>query len=205
METNGRRQFMQKVLGFVTMAGVRLYPLYGLVGSAYANAQNLLKGIKPPDPGNSVTPLNRFQTMGTVHYDADIRTWRLEISGNIKHPLKLTYQEIIGLPAIEKKVDLVCPGFFINHGIWKGVSIKPLLDRAVAADNAAKVIVSGHDGDLTKKETFPLEDILSDRVFFAHTVNGVVLPEKHGYPLRVVAEGYNGDDWVKYVYELKVV
>ena len=27
-------------------------------------------------------------------------------------------------------------------------------------------------------------------------------PEKHGFPLRVVAEGYYGDDWVKYVYKM---
>jgi hypothetical protein len=58
---------------------------------------------------------------------------------------------------------------------------------------------------LFAKEEFPMKDLLSDKVFFAHTVNGVALPEKHGYPLRVVAEGYNGDDWVKYVYEMEVV
>ena len=47
--------------------------------------------------------------------------------------------------------------------------------------------------------TFPLEDILSDRVFLAYGVNSVTLPQKHGFPLRLVAEGYPGSDWVKYV------
>jgi DMSO/TMAO reductase YedYZ molybdopterin-dependent catalytic subunit len=33
-------------------------------------------------------------------------------------------------------------------------------------------------------------------------VNNQVLPGKHGFPLRVVAEGYYGGDWVKYVYKV---
>lgn len=83
--------------------------------------------------------------------------------------------------------------------------MKPLLEMAQAAENATKVTVLGHNDDLTKTEEFPMEDILSNKVFFAHTVNGVALPEKHGYPLRIVAEGYLGDDWVKYVYAMKVI
>jgi DMSO/TMAO reductase YedYZ molybdopterin-dependent catalytic subunit len=30
-------------------------------------------------------------------------------------------------------------------------------------------------------------------------VNGQALPEKHGFPLRVVPEGHYGDAWAKYV------
>jgi sulfoxide reductase catalytic subunit YedY len=39
-------------------------------------------------------------------------------------------------------------------------------------------------------------------VFLAYQVNGQALPKKHGFPLRVVAEGYYGGDWVKYVYKV---
>ena len=39
----------------------------------------------------------------------------------------------------------------------------------------------------------------SDKVFPAYRINGEVIPVKHGFPLRVVAEGYYGYDWVKYV------
>jgi sulfoxide reductase catalytic subunit YedY len=41
-------------------------------------------------------------------------------------------------------------------------------------------------------------------VFLATHVNGTVLPRKHGFPLRVVAEGYYGSEWVKYVGKLTV-
>ena len=51
---------------------------------------------------------------------------------------------------------------------------------------------------------YPIEDVLSDTVFLAYGVNGKTLPQEHGFPLRVVAEGTYGSDWVKYVYGLEV-
>lgn len=54
------------------------------------------------------------------------------------------------------------------------------------------------------EEKFPIADILSDKVFLAFGVNGQTLPKKHGYPLRVVAEGYHGSVWVKYVNRVKL-
>ena len=46
--------------------------------------------------------------------------------------------------------------------------------------------------------------ILSNNVFLAYQVNGEPLPRRHGFPLRTVAEGYYGYDWVKYVYKITV-
>ena len=41
-----------------------------------------------------------------------------------------------------------------------------------------------------------------DKVFLAYEVNGEPLPGRKGFPLRVMAEDYYGDDWVKYVYRM---
>ncbi len=49
-----------------------------------------------------------------------------------------------------------------------------------------------------------MEDVLSEKVFLAYRVNGEQLPKKHGFPLRTVAEGYYGYDWVKHVYRVSV-
>ena len=46
---------------------------------------------------------------------------------------------------------------------------------------------------------FLLEDVRSGKVFLAWQVNGEPLPEKHGFPLRVIAEDYYGARWLKYV------
>jgi DMSO/TMAO reductase YedYZ molybdopterin-dependent catalytic subunit len=68
-----------------------------------------------------------------------------------------------------------------------------------AEENVTHVTVQGPRGAIEKVERFPLQDILSNKVFLAYEVNGQNLPQKHGFPLRIVAEGYYGDDWVKYV------
>ena len=53
-------------------------------------------------------------------------------------------------------------------------------------------------------ETFSIDYVIAGEVFLAYEVNGVPLPRKHGYPLRIVAGDYYGDDWIKYVYEMKI-
>lgn len=52
--------------------------------------------------------------------------------------------------------------------------------------------------------SYPLADILSDKIFLVYQVNGKDLPRRHGFPLRVVAEDYYGSDWVKYVTKVSV-
>jgi sulfoxide reductase catalytic subunit YedY len=48
----------------------------------------------------------------------------------------------------------------------------------------------------------PLADVDNGKVILAYAVNGEILPRKHGFPLRLVAEDYYGHDWVKYVYRM---
>jgi sulfoxide reductase catalytic subunit YedY len=48
-------------------------------------------------------------------------------------------------------------------------------------------------------DQFNLEDVRSNKVFLAYEVNGKVLPQKHGFPLRAVAEDSYGSTWTKYV------
>ena len=151
-----------------------------------------------------ITPLKDFGIMGLSDYEVDLKKWRFEISGRVKSPLKLTYSEIISLPSIEKEVLLNCPGFFFNRGQWKGISMKPILEKAKIEKEATHVTFSGPEGQHEKISEFPIEHILSNRVFLAYGVNGETLPQKHGFPLRVVAASYVGDEWVKYVYKMKL-
>lgn len=146
-----------------------------------------------------VTPLEDFGTMGLTDYAANLDTWRLEVTGHVKEPLSLNYSQLIGLPSIERKVLLICPGFFANHGTWKGISIKELLRRAEVKGGVTHITIRGPKGPYAKVVRYPIEDILADKVFLTYAVNGKVLPQKHGFPLRVVAEDYYGYDWVKYV------
>ena len=77
-----------------------------------------------------------------------------------------------------------------------------LLEMARVSPDATHVYFSGPKENYEKTERFPMADILSDKVFLAYGANGSVLPKKHGFPLRVVAQDYYGGDWVKYVYKV---
>jgi DMSO/TMAO reductase YedYZ molybdopterin-dependent catalytic subunit len=54
------------------------------------------------------------------------------------------------------------------------------------------------------KVVLPLNVVQQDGVFLAHTVNGQVLPAKHGYPLRLVVRGNYGYDWTKWVKRIEI-
>lgn len=210
-----RRQFINLILGFLSVLGLVFSPIANGVRVVFAKAKKLilpkgtrmdsLVGKNPAtlDTRNlDLTPMQEFGTMGLSDHDVDLKKWRLEIGGQIQRPLKFTYDQIVEMPSIERNVLLICPGVFAYHARWEGISVAQLLKKVGIASGVTHVTFSGPYGTYEKTERFPIEDILADKVFLAYGVNGSVLPEKHGFPLRVVAEDHYGAEWVKYVYKI---
>ena len=83
--------------------------------------------------------------------------------------------------------------------------MKRLLKLLQVKSGATDIVFSSPSGTSPRKETFPLKLVKSNQVFLAYQVNGEILPEKHGFPLRVVAEGAFGSTWTKYVDSFEVV
>jgi DMSO/TMAO reductase YedYZ molybdopterin-dependent catalytic subunit len=207
-----RRDFASLILG-VLGASALFGPVGAVARRAWAASKKVLTrattrqsliGENPADLDTTdlpVTSLDEFETMGSTDRAVDLATWRLEVAGVVKRPGSFTYAELTALPTIEREVLLICPGFFANHGRWKGVSIARLLRQADVDPTATQVTIEETGG---KSARYPLADVLSDKVFLATHVNGTALPRKHGFPLRVVAEGYYGAEWVKYAGKLTV-
>ena len=152
----------------------------------------------------NITPLDDFKTMGITNHKTDLNIWRLGIEGWVERPFYLTYSQILALPAFERNVLLICPGFFANNGRWKGISLIPLLEKAKIKEGTTMVSFSGPEGIYERTQSFHLKDVLSNKVFLAYGVNGKPLPMKHGFPLRVVAQGHYGFNWIKYVHKVSV-
>ena len=215
-----RRQFLKKISNAVVFLGIIYIPFASGIKWAWGKTKKIIlpKGTQrealiqknPADLDTrnlEITPINNFETMGLVDHRVTLSEWHLEVTGHVETMAILTYQQITALPYIQRNVLLICPGFFANHGQWRGISIKELLTIAELKEGATHVTIRGPQSPYEKVESvqrFPLTDINSDRVFLAYQVNGEILPEKHGFPLRVVAEGYYGYDWIKYVYRLTV-
>jgi sulfoxide reductase catalytic subunit YedY len=208
-----RRHFFKKMIRFLAGIGLFFSPLSTAVQRAWAKTKRIVlpKGTKMSKLVNSnpatldtrnleVIPLEDFETMGLTDHQVNLDQWRLEITGAVQKPLKLTYAQLLKLPPIERNVLLICPGFFTNHGRWKGISIAQLLKLAEAEEGITHVSVRGPEGRYAKLERFPITEIISNQVFLAYQVNGQELPRKHGFPLRTVAEDHYGSEWVKFVH-----
>ena len=158
------------------------------------------------DPQNlDITPISEFGTMGQTRYELDLNNWRMEISGRLKQPGGFSHADLIGRTSFNRKVLLICPGVFAYYADWTGISLMDMLVEAGLDPSADRVEISGPEGSRRESKTFPMEDVRNGKILLAHGVNGVPLPEAHGYPLRVVAEGYYGHDWVKYADRIRVL
>ena len=217
MAKTSKRKFLKVSIRFI--AGIVLFtgPLFSRVRLVYAKIQKIIlpknfprKDLIDKNPANldtrnlNLTPLDEFETMGITNHKTNLNTWRLRIEGRVERPLYLTYSQILALPAFERNVLLICPGFFANNGRWKGISLIPLLQKAKIKDAATLVSFSGPEGIFEKSGSFHLKEVLSNKIFLAYGVNGKPLPIKHGFPLRVVAQGHYGSYWVKYLYKITV-
>ena len=213
-----RRQFIKSAIAFLSGLGALFSTIGVWLAKAYAQTKRILlpKGtdlssLSSKNPAEldtrdlEVRPLEDFEIMGLSDHEVDLQSWRLIIDGNVAEPTRLTYSQLVELPSIERKVLLICPGFFANHGSWKGVSLMTVLNLARMKADTTHIGVSGPQGRYEKAERFPIADISKDKVFLAYEVNGEKLPRKHGFPLRIVAEDYYGDDWVKYVYKIEAI
>jgi sulfoxide reductase catalytic subunit YedY len=215
--SQNRRNFIKKTIRFVAGIGLFFSPIQAALQNAYAKTKRFIlpkdtkmTGLINKNPATldtrnlEVIPLKDFETMGLTDHQVDLNTWRLEVTGKVKKPLNLTYSQLLALPVIEKNVLLICPGVFTNHGRWKGISVLELLKMAEAGAGITHVTFRGPEGSYEKVERFEMTEIVSHKVFLAYQVNGRVLPRKHGFPLRIVAEDHYGSSWVKYVYKIEV-
>lgn len=119
----------------------------------------------------------------------------------MKRPLSLGYDQILKYPSLAEVVLLIYPGFFVNNGRWTGINLKELIKEAQVRQDAKYVDINGAHG---KGVRIPLKTIYQKRTFLAYCVNGEILPQKHGFPFRLVYEDTYGSDWVKYANEIVV-
>ena len=184
------------------------------IQTAWASGRNILPkgfpraelmGMNPAEIDSrnlEIDPVGQFGTMGPTDLAIDMGAYRLRVTGEVRVPLSLSYDEILRLPSITENVLLVCPGFFANHGRWTGVPLKAFLDKAQLKEGADFVDIKGGREKVVR---IRVESIDRRKIFLAYRVNGETLPQKHGFPLRLVFEDVYGDEWVKYVNEIVVL
>ncbi len=122
-------------------------------------------------------------------------TWRLDITGLVDTPYRLSYDELLAMPMVEHDITLACVsnevgGDLIGAARWQGVPVADLLRRAGPRAEADMVLSSGPDGFCAST---PLQVLLDGRTaLVAVAMNGEPLTSVHGFPARLVTPGLYG-------------
>ncbi|MEL6508788.1 MAG: sulfite dehydrogenase [Pseudomonadota bacterium] len=151
--------------------------------------------------------------------------YRLMINGLVDRPLVFTYADLERFPRENHVYFCECAantgmewagaqlnGVQFTHGMihnmeYSGVSLRTLLEEAgldTAGDLADKwVFVEGADAS-SNGRSIPMEKALDD-VLVAFKANGEALRKEHGYPVRLVVPGWEGNMWVKWIRRIEVM
>ncbi len=131
----------------------------------------------------------------------DIKTYYLEVTGKVNNPLRLTIDDLRCMPRVQARPKLVCPGFFEDVANWAGTPLKHILQMAKLRPDAKTIDLISADG---YSMTVPIKIALADKNFLAYEWEGKYLPELHGFPLRAIFPGMEGNRWVKWLIKIDV-
>ena len=125
--------------------------------------------------------------------------WRLRIRGEVERETNLSYDEVLDLGGAVRQATLDCTGGWYTVQNWGGVPVAGLLEQAGLKDGAGSLLFRSTTG---YSRRFPLDK--AGDLLLATRVEGEKLSVGHGFPLRLVAPGYRGYGWVKWIDELEV-
>jgi DMSO/TMAO reductase YedYZ molybdopterin-dependent catalytic subunit len=124
-------------------------------------------------------------------------SYRLELRGLVARPLRLPLAELQAGDQLVATLD--CTGGFYSRQRWSGVRLAHLLDRAGPLPAASHVRVISHTG---YRWSFGMRDARS--LLLATGVGKEALSHEHGAPVRLVAPGRRGFEWVKWVVRIEL-
>ena len=93
-------------------------------------------------------------------------------------------------------------GEFISTAKWEGVPLKALLEEVGLSTNAYDVVFRAADD---YSDSIRVERALAGDVLVAHTMNGVPLPQAHGFPAWIIVPGIKGMKSVQWLTEIELV
>ncbi|HSL12731.1 MAG TPA: molybdopterin-dependent oxidoreductase [Nitrososphaeraceae archaeon] len=158
---------------------------------------------------SEITPTYLFYRIdiNPIIPEVDVNSWNLLIKGMVDTPLKLSYEEIKSMSAIEEFVTLECisnkiGGDLIGTALWKGVRLKDILEKAKILPGVQYIVFRCSDG---YDVGIPLNKGLMNETILAYEMNLAPLTSKHGFPVRAIVPGLYGMMNPKWITEIELV
>jgi len=191
-----------------------------------------LRNVDPSNAINSKTPLDKLVGVITptdLHYershsgvpDLDPAKHRLLIHGFVARALVFTVNDLKAMPSVSRTHFIECTGngwenwkqadpdvtVQNTHGLvstneWTGVPLRFLVGLAGKDRNADWMLAEGGDGAGVDR-SIPLTDEILDEAFVAYGQNGEPLRPAHGFPMRLIMPGFEGNLHIKWLRRLE--
>ncbi len=128
----------------------------------------------------------------------NLDTYKLSIDGEVEKPASISWNEFLALPKTVSISDFHCvEGWSVLDCRWEGVHIKEI-ERIVKPRDVAKAVTftcaDNYKTSLYREELAPAD------VLLAYKLNGEVLEEGYGFPVRLVVPSkyaYKSALWVE--------
>ncbi len=115
----------------------------------------------------------------------DLEGWRLEVTGEVRSPVRLTWEDVLGLPSAEIEFDAHCVTRWSRLGMrCRGVHWRELA-RLTRPTPEAKFILA-HAHEYSYSANLPITAVEDDRALIAYEIEGEPLDPEHGWPLRLL-------------------
>lgn len=205
-----RRQLLTRVVfGIAALAigggGVVVFGRTPAAATVSGKRGRVGNGGLPPE----VTANDDFYSVSKNFVDPIVseQGWKVQIGGLVERPYSLSLAEIKGLPSVTEYRTLNCisneiGGDLISNASWKGVRLKDLLETAGVKPGAVDLVLRARDG---YTDSFPIAKALTPEVLAVYEMNGEQLPDKHGFPLRLLVPDIYGMKNVKWITNIDVV
>jgi sulfane dehydrogenase subunit SoxC len=191
-----------------------------------------LRNVDPGNAINSKTPLNKLVgiiTPSDLHYershsgvpDLDPARHRLLIEGSVQKPLVLTVDDLKAMSSVSRIHFIECTGngwenwkkadptltVQNTHGListneWTGVPLRFLIELVGKHRSSNWMLAEGGDGAGVDR-SIPLTDEIMDDAIVAYGQNGEPLRPAHGFPIRLIMPGFEGNLHIKWLRRLK--
>ena len=200
----GRRAFVLGTIGLAAAGGgvALARKLYRVAAFSYDGTQYKGSIVQP------ITPNDLFYcvTKNVIDPKVDVDLWHLEIGGLVQNAATWRFQDLTGFKPSTQETTLICisnglDAGLISNAVWKGLPLRDLLDQAGVLSGAARVRLQAVDN---YTDTIPLEKAMEPTTLLAYEMNGALLPDRHGFPLRVIVPGYFGEKHVKWLTRIEV-